>query len=524
MMNASEDISVKHEFYIGVFLLFISGYFLFSSITPGHNWGGDFAAYMHQGKALANGSLDHLRMLVQHRIESSTDEFVIGPDFYPWGFPALLAIVISVFGESLFAMKALIVCFVLGIQVVTFYLLRGRAPLIICFSIAFAFGMNSFVFGFKDSILSDLPFTFFSLLTLLLCQRFLLEKRNPSILNLLSLGLAMTAAFSIRTQAIALLPTVALLQLIGRTDFKMHPSPLALFGGLKQVRVRDFIPYAVFAVSVSAVTAILSNPIESYSGTGQIYSGPGFFEKTLHSISRGLEYYGVLPKQLFQASSFIYVFVIVPLLVVGVVRGATKNTDLLIFVVFNMLVLLVFPGRQGLRFILPLIPFLFFFLIIGASEVAKLLRFRKSRALSEKTVGTVLAIVLAVAICGPTLAVSVQNQFADNDTVIEPGPYMTDSAEVFEYIKNYTKKDESIVFWKPRVLTYYTDRKSAFNVRLEDLIGGDHQYVLAYTGEDGSDVMGRSLLETILFNPKNFRPIYENSNFVLYEIAELGAR
>ena len=265
-MRESKPFSIdKFEWPIGVFLLLVSGVFLFSSINPGHGWGGDFAAYIHQGKALANGSIDHLRMLVQHRIENSTGEWMIGPDFYPWGFPAVLAVVIIAFGESLFAMKCLTVSFVLGCQVAAYFLLRGRTSMLGCYAVAFVFGMNSFVFDLKDRVLSDLPFAFFVILTLLLCRIFLLEKKNPSIVNLISIGITMSAAFCIRTHAIALLPTVAFLQLMGKTDFATRKSVLVLLGGLKRIRLPDFIPYLIFAACVAAVTAVLSDPIEAYT-------------------------------------------------------------------------------------------------------------------------------------------------------------------------------------------------------------------------------------------------------------------
>jgi hypothetical protein len=47
-----------------------------------------------------------------------------------------------------------------------------------------------------------------------------------------------------------------------------------------------------------------------------------------------------------------------------------------------------------------------------------------------------------------------------NRTQVREGPYSADSVELFDYIKQNTKRSDAIIFFKPRVLTLYTDRRS----------------------------------------------------------------
>jgi hypothetical protein len=517
-MTARTTFFNKYEWPIGAFLLLVSGLLLFSTITPGHDWGGDFAAYIHQGKALASGSTEHLRALVQHRIDTSTREWIIGPDFYPWGFPALLAIVFKLFGESLFAMKCLIAALTLGCQVVVYFLLRGRTTVFGGYAIATIFAINSFVFVFKDMVLSDIPFTFFVLLTLLLCKKYLLDKKGPTILNLIGIGAAVSMAFSIRTHAIALLPTIAMLQLIGKTDFQASRSIKDLMGGLLKIRLPDFIPYVLFLASVATIAALLSDPIDSYASTGHVQAGDGIISRLFATTKSGILYYGLLPKALFPTPNAFYALVLVPMLMVGVYRAGLKNMDLVVFVIFHMAVLMVFPGRQGLRFVLPVLPIYFLFLFEGGRAIVGWIVRPVSSSERRTLVDSALAAILVLGVSGPTVIHAVQTLFSESRYHVEPGPYTENSQAAFDFISEHVPENDGIVFWKPRVLSYFTERKSSFNFRIEELTNGRNRYALVYLGEYHPRDKGRFLPKTVAANKEKFRSIYSNSDFVLYEI------
>ncbi len=507
----------KSELLLGSVLLLISGVLHFSSIFPGHNWGGDFAAYIHQGKSLANGSIEQLNALVQFRMEYSTPDWTIGPDYYPWGYPVALAGVIFVFGESIFAIKAMGVIFVLATQVALYFLFRGRTSMTVSFAIAFVYGINVFVFQFKNLILSDIPFTFFVVLTLLCCRKYLLPNKSPSIAELACIGLSMLAAFSIRTHAVALLPTVAFLQLWGRANLEKGFSVSAIFGGLKRIRLPDFIPCLIFVLGVAAIISISSDPVDSY-----VKSGDVDFERVsgqlLGTIKTGVTYYGELPNHLFRAPVLIYSLVIVPLLLIGVFRTGVSNIDLAMYTLVHMAILLVFPGRQGLRFILPILPVLFFFLIVGGREVANWISKNRADAKSNKLIDRALAAMLIVGLSGPVLLQAYQTDIEDKLHALNTGPYSESSVEAFDYIRANVDDEQNVVFWKPRVLSYLTNKKSAFAYSLEDLTSGRYDYVLVYLTEYRDDERGKELVTVTSTNPEYFRSVFENRKFILFEV------
>ena len=72
-------------------------------LSPGHLWGDDFAGYLLQAKALTRSTPLQELELNAHLMASS--DWRSGPDAYPWGYPAILTLVILAAGESLAMFK-----------------------------------------------------------------------------------------------------------------------------------------------------------------------------------------------------------------------------------------------------------------------------------------------------------------------------------------------------------------------------------------------------------------------------------
>ena len=70
---------------------------------------------------------------------------------------------------------------------------------------------------------------------------------------------------------------------------------------------------------------------------------------------------------------------------------------------------------------------------------------------------------------------------------IEAGPYSANGQGVFQYIRNNIDEDDNIVFWKPRVLSYLTNRRSALVFTLDELTNGKYDYVLVLLVEYSDD-------------------------------------
>jgi hypothetical protein len=163
-MKRKRIIMTNQKICYAILLAVILSVFLFNSISfqEGHNWGGDFPQYLAQAKSLNDGTLDRLMENSTFRYEKS-DSVLLSPKLYPWGFPILLAPIYHVFGFNIFAMKLFVNLFFLFSVAIVYLLFKDKISNIQNILIAAIIAFNPYFFNFKEHILSDIPFMFFSL-------------------------------------------------------------------------------------------------------------------------------------------------------------------------------------------------------------------------------------------------------------------------------------------------------------------------------------------------------------------------
>ena len=81
------------------FLLGVSCALIYGLLTNGHNWGGDFAAYIMQARSVLEGNVPQFIEANSFAVQKSTDN--LGPITYPWGFPVLLVPFYKAFGMDI---------------------------------------------------------------------------------------------------------------------------------------------------------------------------------------------------------------------------------------------------------------------------------------------------------------------------------------------------------------------------------------------------------------------------------------
>ncbi|HEX6034717.1 MAG TPA: hypothetical protein VFY83_09800, partial [Anaerolineales bacterium] len=137
-----------------------------SSLTRGHQWGDDFAWYIVQAKSILDGTTDEF--MQQSAFTNGKSTTHLGPLAYPWGYPLLLVPVYAVKGISPLALKLPALFFYVGFLVCLYLLMKSRLTEIESLLVVSLFAFNPLLLQFLDQILSDIPFLFFSTLSLLL--------------------------------------------------------------------------------------------------------------------------------------------------------------------------------------------------------------------------------------------------------------------------------------------------------------------------------------------------------------------
>jgi 4-amino-4-deoxy-L-arabinose transferase-like glycosyltransferase len=182
-----------------------------STIREGHEWGDDFSQYIRHASNLAQG-LPYTASSYLYNVDNPA----VGPRVYPPGFPVLLAPVIRTFGLALAPMKVEIVLFFAAALFLIYLLIQPLMPPAAAAAAVLMVGLNPFFWDFKDQILSDIPFLFFFVATLLCLTRADQRDRGMRARTMLAVlgGAAMFAAYATRVVGIVLLPSLVVRDLI----------------------------------------------------------------------------------------------------------------------------------------------------------------------------------------------------------------------------------------------------------------------------------------------------------------------
>lgn len=482
------------------------------SFLNGHNWeNADFAAYINCAKSIVDGTVTDLVSTDKFMIENSNID--TGTIIGPWGFPLLLSPVYYFWGLNIYAMKVFVnLFFILSLWIV-FLLFQDRLDNTQNLLLAACIALNTWFFDFKENVLSDFPFLFFSLFTLYLIRQFVILKKTwtNTAISFSLIGLFIYISYSIRSIGLVLLPTLLVVQFIEHRRSRENSEILSL------PQKFNFIPYAVFCIFIALTIFILPE-----SGTFSYFKRLSTLNA--EGILFDIKYYSLLPSRFFpflylnmtrayfdynKFSAVIYALMILVVLF-GMVRNIKKDYMYIVYTLFSMFLFLTFSSRQGSRLLIPLFPFFLYFLFKGLAKISFSFELFKNAA--------PLKISALYLFCAGLIVISLvkipyktyQNINFNKTNVIE-GPYSADTLELFDYIKGNTNRDDAIIFYKPRSMSLYTGRKSLvlnrWHFKFEQLFDSRAQYI-AYDKKNNSLKLSAGNLRD------RFMCTFENNSYI----------
>ncbi len=113
-------------------ILWITGLMLLVTITnlsvsnKSHAWGDDFAMYLSQMQSLSDGTLNQLEE--QQKFLEANTSVIIGPMWYPWGYPIVLIPIYKLFGMDIEVFKFYTFLFFVFSLPLFFYFLKIILP------------------------------------------------------------------------------------------------------------------------------------------------------------------------------------------------------------------------------------------------------------------------------------------------------------------------------------------------------------------------------------------------------------
>ena len=185
--------NIRNSFLIVIVLLSLA--ISSSTLTRGHEWGDDWASYVMQAQSILNGKTHEF--VERNTFTIFKSSFQIGPVAYPWGYPIILIPFFQSQGIDPIILKIPDMLFYASFLLCLYELMKTRLTPTESLIAVSLFAFNPMLINFQDHILSDIPFLFFSTLTLLLIQQ-----ERPNRLHAVWIGLSVFMTAFLRTTGI----------------------------------------------------------------------------------------------------------------------------------------------------------------------------------------------------------------------------------------------------------------------------------------------------------------------------------
>lgn len=484
--RASEHPSLGQWLIVMVLVLIVASLH-FATLREGHQWGDDFAQYIQQALNIATG-----RPFAESGYVYNPHYQVIGPRAYPPGFPMLLAPVVKLAGIDLRSLKTVgIICF--GFALLAIFRLQFRIlPFGYCLAVIAALGVNPFLWGLKDHILSDVPFLCFSFVALALIQeceayQWLSARRT------IAAGIAIYACYALRTVGGILLPALVVYALL---RFRRIP---------RGVWIVLITAGSLMAIHFAATRSASLSYLDDFPRQPVVF---------LHAMySHAIAYFWALCFGFFPVWGGKWPSVLFFLLLVSIgfwgyiTRLRTGPTILEVFAAFYVVLVLSLPWAAG-RYLIPLIPL--FLMYIGCAV-------QSLPGGGKWSYRTVAAVVLAGVLAGS----AVTGAAAMNSGPIRESFANSDFMAACAFFKRSTPTDAVIIFNKPRLCALITGRRSSGYVPkasdeklLQWFNDCGARYVLTSPLPDERE----TLLPLIERHRDLFRLLFQSGDFKVYEI------
>jgi hypothetical protein len=420
----------------------------FLMVTKGHPWGDDWAGYLMQARALANGAASV--EVATNATAISGSDFQLGPDAYPWGYPALLAIAGIAADWDFESMKWVGLVSLVASVIGALLLARSVVGTSLAVLVALCVGLRPSVIVDSTYLGSDLPFLALSTLALALIVRAYLDAKEVGFVErrmLLGVALLSVAAFSIRSNGVVL-PATALFAL-GMLGFRGHCD-------WRETLAASATCVAGFGLGVVLYFGVL--PDGSLSSLSYISLDPGVW---LQACIRHVNHFAALVTfdMVRGPSKLLPLAVFSAICVLGLLRKPAEVSILLVYLALHVGLITLVPFDGGTRYYYPMLPAALVVFAVGLQALAERAASQSKGtgevggANSRLGIGAVLVAAFAVALA--LLSVRESERYATRGL---GEPFSVDTRQVFRYVEANAPADARIAFFKPRAFRYATGR------------------------------------------------------------------
>jgi hypothetical protein len=342
-----------------------------------------------------------------------------------------------------------------------------------------------------DQILSDIPFLFFSTLSLYLIT----DRRDRGILHYIGSGAAIFCTAFLRVTGILLLGSFLIVEFFQLVQNR-HDRAMVM-----QMIGRSAVVVMVFGILWALNLLLFPSGGESYfSQYASLIDSAREFAPAYVDVFR--EFLGRGP-----AWTVLY-YILAIFFLVGAWQRRREEPVFLLFFLLWMLVHITYPYWQGPRYIFPLLPIFIYFTFQGMKAVIQRMPAQYHATGRQAVYG------FWILLAGIFLFVSARSAYINlqNNREIN-GPFDPYSVEVYDYIKEETSPDSVVVFFKPRVMVMMTERPTIMSTECDRMLKGDYIVLSRKVGENQQITP-----EEIGACGLPLHEVLKNNRFIVYEL------
>jgi hypothetical protein len=473
----------------------------FINIKTSHDWGDDFATYIHQAKNITRGIPQKQTGYIYN------PEFLhLGPPTQPVGFPLLLAPVYAIFGNSIKHFDLYISLFLFAFALLTFYFLNRYYSVLISILLVMVFVYNPYTLNFKMEIMSDIPFSL-----LLLCCVCMYRTIRPSVLGE-SILLALCTGFLIAIRNIGMVFAFTLvLDGLFNLYFNRHQVRL------KQFDYKNALYPILIGVAGLAVYILLNKVIFDAAGEGIFaYSYLFDLDQLWYFIRLNLYNYMFELRSFFERWDAEWKFVSLfsgtmtfAFIALGMIKKMSEKFDFIDgLTLIYLAVIIVYPfPHAGFRLLFPLLPYFLYYTVQGIMSIN----------IRLKLTPNVLAIMMTAAIIF-SYKKGISEIFKQENKILQ-GPQESASRQAFDYINKNTPPNARFNFIRAHAFALYAEPRSCMSHRPNQTSGEIDQSISKY-GVDyilvNNEISDDSIRTYVKIYEMNWSQIWSNDKYSLY--------
>lgn len=404
---------------------------LFLGTRSSHDWGDDFAQYIHQAGNIVHGIPQSETGFVYSQVN------YIGPQAYPAGFPLLLAPVYALSGNNITAFTTYIslIYIVLGLLMLIFY--RQLFSWITALVLTIIFLYNPQMIIFKREVMSDIPFTALMVLNFILYLKY----KSGNAKNLLLPALVTGFMLAVRPAGIVFVAAMAMDMLVTFARRKITLTNFAL-----RCSILTLVPVIIYFIINSLIFRVPSGgSIRDYL---LFYYSGNFLQIIPQNLAHHIEvfmYLYVPQAGALRAFSILLGAIMVSMTLLGFIKRLFDGPEVIEwFFIFYLVMLLFFPNNySAFRLMVPLG---FIFLFYAATGLKTIQPISQIPAFKKSVVSGALILLLFI----PGLLSIARS----GENTLE-GPQQASAVETFDYMRKNIPAGAVVVFAKPRALALY---------------------------------------------------------------------